>query len=189
MVIRRRASGRLCSPFVFGEVGRPRSTALEGLISPRSLTPVVSIHLDCSHFNRLTVAGLLFSRTLQAPLFKAPQDLDTRLAPLPCVRSHLCCDADEPDPHLIPRDYSLPRDKYQATLKFRGFEPSLSLCACSFKPPAVQRRLLLSTAPLQPHSDVVDAPPQPYSHLSSSHLFRVLARTSIVGEGLFSSPC
>ena len=76
----------------------------------------------------------------------------SRLAPLPCVRSHLCCDADEPDPTLDPEGLLLPRDiKYQATLKFRGFEPSLSLCACSFKPPAVQRRLLPSTAPLQPH--------------------------------------
>ena len=135
-----------------GEVGRPRSTAPEGLISPRSLTPVVSILLDCSHFN-------------------------------------ICCDADEPDPTLDPEGLLLPRDiKYQATHKFRGFEPSLSVCLSFLSllqssVDSYRRQHLCSPI------SAVDAPPQPYSRLLSSHLFRVLARTSIVGEGLFISLC
>ena len=178
-----------------GEVGRPRSTAPEGLISPRSLTPVVSILLDCSHFNRLTVAGLLFSRTLQAPLIKAPQDLDACL-----VISHLfrvCVRTSVATPtsltqHLIPRDYSLSRGtSIKPHSSFEGLNPLYPCVLVLLSLSAVlrRRRLLPSTAPLQPHSDVVDTPPQPYSRLLSSHLFRVLARTSIVGEGLFISLC
>ena len=139
-----------------GEVGRPRSTAPEGLISPRSLTPVVSIHLDCSHFNRLTVAGLLFSRTLQAPLFKAPQDLDA------CLVSHLfrvCVRTSVATPtsltqHLIPRDYSLSRGtSIKPHSSFEGLSPLYPCVLVLLSLSAVlrRRRLLPSTAPLQPH--------------------------------------
>ena len=53
--------------------------------------------------------------------------------------------------HLIPRDYfSRGTSSIKPHTSFEGLNPLYS-CACPFKPPAVQRRLLPSTAPLQPH--------------------------------------
>ena len=149
----------------------------------------MSIHLDCSHFNRLTVAGLLFTRTLQAPSFKAPQDLDTRLAPLPCVRWHLHRRRRAKPNHLIPRE--LPFSRGTSSIKthtsFEGLNPLY---------PCVSPLLRLHCSPTSTPIDkdlcspisTSFAPPQPLSRLLSSHLFRVLARTSIVEERLFASP-